>query len=60
MQPRYAIRRNPNTGQYHVRFEGGNREVVWWTESYTTKASANAAIAFARTHAASAPVVDLT
>lgn len=39
---------------------GGNNEIVWTTERYNTKASAQNAIAMLKSGAASAPVYDRT
>lgn len=59
MTPRFVIQKG-RSGGYHVQFKGSNGEIVFWTESYTTKQSAERAIAFARQHAATAPIADLT
>lgn len=50
----------PASGGYRARFFGANNELVWLTEVYVRKAGAQAAIAFARAHAPSAPVYDRT
>jgi uncharacterized protein YegP (UPF0339 family) len=43
----------------HARFwSGGN--IIWWTESYSSKENARHAFALISTHAAAAPLYDLT
>jgi len=44
---------------FHARFwTGGN--IIWWTESYTSKANAKHAVALIISYAAAAPFYDLT
>jgi uncharacterized protein YegP (UPF0339 family) len=51
---------DPASGGYQAHLWGGNGELVWWTEIYTSKAGAQHAIQLAQTYAASAPVLDRT
>jgi uncharacterized protein YegP (UPF0339 family) len=44
------------SGGYRAKFYGSNHQLVWWSEVYTTVASAKAAVQFARDHAATAPI----
>lgn len=44
------------SGGYRACFYGGNGELVWWTEVYTSKQSAEQAVRFAKSNAASAPL----
>lgn len=44
----------PASGGYRAYFYGGNGELVWWTEVYTSRQSADQAIRFAKANAASA------
>ncbi len=46
----------PASGGYRAHFYGANGELVWWTEVYTTHATAVQAINFAKAHAATAPL----
>jgi uncharacterized protein YegP (UPF0339 family) len=41
---------------WRARFYGGNGELMFWTETYTTKASAENAVAVLKANAASAPI----
>jgi uncharacterized protein YegP (UPF0339 family) len=50
----------PRSGGYRALFFGGNDELVWWSEVYTTKSGAESAIEFNRKYANIAPVVDRT
>ena len=45
---------------FRAYLKGGNHEVVWWTETYTTKASAQHAISLAKQAGVNTPVYDLT
>lgn len=45
------------SGGYRAHLWGANGELVWWTEVYTTKASAQHAINIAKA-SANAPVYD--
>ena len=42
------------SGGYRAHLYGGNGELVWWTEVYTTYQSADRAIAFAQQNAGQA------
>ncbi|HEY6551083.1 MAG TPA: DUF1508 domain-containing protein [Solirubrobacterales bacterium] len=53
-QPYFKIK--SASGGYRAFFYGGNGELVWWTEIYTSRQSAEQAIKFARANAAAAPV----
>jgi len=46
------------SGGYRAHIYGGNNELVFWTEVYTTKASARNAISMVQNGARSAPVYD--
>jgi uncharacterized protein YegP (UPF0339 family) len=46
------------SGGYRAHAYGNNHELVWWTEVYTRKASAEHAISIIKTYAPSAPVYD--
>jgi uncharacterized protein YegP (UPF0339 family) len=48
------------SGGYRAHLYGGNNELVFWTEVYTTKASAQHAINITQTNARTAPVYDRT
>lgn len=48
------------SGGYRVRIRGNNRETMFLSEVYTTKASAKHAIAVVKAGAANASVVDVT
>lgn len=48
------------SGGYRAHIKGGNNELIFWTEVYTTKASAQHAIDVVKLNAASAPVYDRT
>ncbi len=42
---------------YRARAYGGNHQLVWWTEGYTSKQSALNAIAMLQAGAATAPII---
>jgi uncharacterized protein YegP (UPF0339 family) len=44
------------SGGYRAHIYGGNNELVWWTEVYTTRASAQNAIDMVKRGAAGAPL----
>jgi uncharacterized protein YegP (UPF0339 family) len=44
------------SGGWRARFYGGNGELMWWTEVYTSKQSAQNAIAVVKANAATAPI----
>jgi uncharacterized protein YegP (UPF0339 family) len=44
------------SGGFRAYFYGGNGELVWWTEIYKSKQSAEQAVSFAKANAASAPL----
>lgn len=46
----------PASNGYRAYFYGGNGELVWWTEVYSSYQSAEKAVTFAKTNAASAPL----
>lgn len=46
------------SGGYRAHIYGGNHELVFWTEVYTTKAGALNAIEMVSAGAATAPVYD--
>ena len=46
----------PRSGGYRALFFGGNDELVWWTEVYPRRATAEAAVQFNRDYAANAPL----
>ena len=46
------------SGGYRAHIYGGNHQLVFWTEVYTTKASAENAINMVKTGAYSAKVYD--
>lgn len=46
-------------GGYRVHLVGGNGELVFWTEVYSTKQSAQRAAAWVKANAAGAPILDL-
>lgn len=48
------------SGGYRAHIYGGNHELVFWTEVYTTKASAENAINMVKAGAYNAPVYDRT
>ena len=48
------------TGGYRAQIVGGNGELMFWTEIYTTKASAQHAIDVVKAGAATAEVKDET
>jgi uncharacterized protein YegP (UPF0339 family) len=48
------------SGGYRGRIRGGNNEVMFWTEVYTTKASALHAIEVVKSNAWNATVYDRT
>jgi uncharacterized protein YegP (UPF0339 family) len=48
------------SGGFRAHAYGGNNELVWWTEVYTTKAAARNAIAMLENGALRAPVYDRT
>lgn len=50
----------PASGGYRVRIRGNNRETMFLSEVYTTKASARHAIAVVKAGAATASVIDAT
>lgn len=45
------------SGGYRARIYGGNHELVFWTEVYSTKAGAENAIAMVKAGAATAPTL---
>lgn len=44
------------SGGYRAYFYGGNGELVWWTEVYSSRRSAEQAVTFAQANAATAPL----
>lgn len=44
------------SGGYRAYFYGGNGSLVWWTEVYTSRQSAEQAVTFAKANAATAPL----
>jgi uncharacterized protein YegP (UPF0339 family) len=46
------------SGGFRAHFYGANDKLVWWTEVYTRKEHAMAAINFAKTNAPESPVYD--
>jgi uncharacterized protein YegP (UPF0339 family) len=48
------------SGGYRARIYGGNNELVFWTEVYSTKAGAENAIAMVKAGAANAVTYDRT
>ncbi len=48
------------SGGYRARIRGGNHEVMFWTEVYTTKQAALNAISVVQTYASTARVYDRT
>jgi len=46
------------SGGYRAHAYGANHELVWWTEVYAAKASAQNAINMLKAGAATAPVYD--
>jgi uncharacterized protein YegP (UPF0339 family) len=53
-QPFFTIK--PASGGWRARFYGGNGELMWWTEVYVSKQSAQHAVAVLKAHAATAPI----
>ena len=49
----------PASGGYRVHLVGGNGQLVFWTEVYTTKANAQQAAQWVKANAAGAPILDL-
>jgi len=47
-------------GQYYAVFRASNGQVVWVTETYTTKESARAACRLIQREGPNAPIVDKT
>ena len=45
------------SGGYRAYFYGGNGELVWWTEVYSSFQNAQNAVAFAQRNAATARLV---
>lgn len=50
----------PASGGYRAHIKGGNNELMFWTEVYTTKQSAQNAIDVVKSGAFSATVYDRT
>ena len=50
----------PASGGYRARIRGGNNEIMFWTEVYTTKAAAKNAVNVVASGAATAPLYDRT
>ena len=48
------------SGGYRAHIKGGNNELIFWTEVYTTKASARHAIDVVKGFAANALIYDRT
>ncbi|MFL5886319.1 MAG: YegP family protein [Thermoleophilaceae bacterium] len=48
------------SGGYRAQIRGGNHEIMFWTEVYTTKASAQHAIDVVKASAYNASVYDQT
>jgi uncharacterized protein YegP (UPF0339 family) len=48
------------SGGYRAHIRGGNNELMFWTEVYTTKASARHAIDVVKAYAKDAPIYDRT
>jgi uncharacterized protein YegP (UPF0339 family) len=48
------------SGGYRAHIRGGNHELIFWSEVYTTKAGAQNAINVVKAGAAAAPVYDRT
>jgi uncharacterized protein YegP (UPF0339 family) len=44
------------SGGYRARIRGGNHEIIFWTEVYTTKASARHACEVVKNNALLAPI----
>lgn len=44
---------------FHARF-WSNGNIIWWTESYTSKANAKAGVGIISVYAEDAPLYDLT
>ena len=48
----------PASGGYRAHFYGANDRLVWWTQVYSEKQTAQQAINFAKANAQAAPTYD--
>lgn len=56
--PQYYFQITYDRDGYRARFYGNyGRQLIWWTEGYTSRANAENAVRLMRTFAASAPAV---
>lgn len=46
--------------KFWLRYKSDNGKIVWWTEGYTSKENAKAAIAHIKKYASDAKIKDLT
>jgi len=56
--PRFEIVDDKNGG-FHARYRSGG-QLIWWTESYTSKQNAEQAVYSISRNALAAPLYDLT
>lgn len=54
----FTVKKDPSG--YRARLFGNNNELVWWTEAYVNKASAQNAITIAQQTSSSTAVKDQT